>query len=45
MRIDQFDMERTSATHWHEGEYDLSKSGVTPLTIAELTGEDIDPRE
>jgi len=28
MRIDQFDMERTSATHWHEVEYDLEIDSI-----------------
>ena len=39
MRIDTFEMERMQSIHWHRVEYDLSESGVTPLTIAELLGE------
>ena len=45
MRIDQFEMERLQSIHWHEVEYDLSESGVTPLTISELLGESIEPNE
>ena len=45
MRIDQFEMERMQAIHWHRVEYDLSESGVTPLTITELLGDDVDPDE
>jgi aspartate/methionine/tyrosine aminotransferase len=45
MRIDQFEMERMQSIHWHEVEYDLSESGVTPLTISELLGESIEPNE
>jgi hypothetical protein len=45
MRVDQFDMERTSATHWPEVEYDLSESGACPLTTAELLREDFGPRD
>lgn len=42
MRIDAFEMERMQSVHWHKVQYDLSESGVTPLTIAELLGEDAD---
>jgi hypothetical protein len=45
MRIEEFEMERMQSIHWHEVEYDLSESGVTPLTIAELLGEDVGPLE
>jgi len=41
MRIDQFDMERMQAIHRHRVEHDLSESGVSPLTIAELSGDDV----
>jgi len=44
MHIDRFEMERMQSIHWHGVEYDLSESGVTPLTIAELLGEDADPQ-
>src|SRR4029453_16879603 len=36
MRIDLFRMERMQSLHWHRVEYDLSESGVQPLTVAEL---------
>lgn len=39
MRIDTFMMERMQSIHWHQVDYDLSESGVTPMTIAELLGE------
>jgi aspartate/methionine/tyrosine aminotransferase len=29
------------SVHWHGVDYDLSESGVSPLTITELLGEDI----
>ena len=45
MPLDQFEMERMQAIHWHRVEYDLSESGVSPLTIAELLGDDVDPGE
>jgi aspartate/methionine/tyrosine aminotransferase len=35
-RIDLFEMERMQSRYWHLVEYDLSESGVTPMTIAEL---------
>jgi aspartate/methionine/tyrosine aminotransferase len=44
MRIDTFEMERMQSLHWHEVEYDLSESGVQPLTIRELLGERGDPQ-
>ncbi len=37
-RIDTFEMERYQSLHWYRVEYDLSESGVTPLTIRELLG-------
>jgi len=45
MHIDQFEMERMQSIHWHGVDYDLSESGVSPLTIAELLGEGIVSRE
>jgi aspartate/methionine/tyrosine aminotransferase len=36
--IDLFDMERYQSLYWHQVEYDLSESGVLPLTIRELLG-------
>ncbi len=45
MRIDPFEMERMQSLYWYEVEYDLSESGVTPLTVEELLGEEGDPRE
>ena len=44
MRIETFEMERMQSLHWHEVEYDLSESGVQPLTIRELLGERADPQ-
>ena len=44
MRIDTFEMERMQSLYWHEVEYDLSESGVQPLTIRELLGERADPQ-
>jgi aspartate/methionine/tyrosine aminotransferase len=35
-RIDPFRMERMQSLYWHRVEHDLSESGVTPLSIAEL---------
>ena len=34
--IDLFAMERMQSLHWHRVEHDLSESGVSPLSIAEL---------
>jgi len=45
MRIDQFEMERMQSIHWHQVEFDLSESGVSPLTIGELLEEAVDPHE
>ena len=44
-RIDVFRMERMQARYWHQVEYDLSESGVTPLSIEELLGDREDPGE
>src|SRR5438034_7865550 len=41
--IDAFEMERYQSLYWHLVDYDLSESGVTPLTIRELLGPDADP--
>lgn len=38
MKIDPFQMERYQSLHWHQVEYDLSESGVFPMTIRELLG-------
>jgi len=42
-RIDLFRMERMQARYWHQVEYDLSESGVTPLSIEELLGTSTTP--
>ena len=34
--IDRFEMERMQSLYWYLVEYDLSESGVTPMSIAEL---------
>jgi len=36
--IDLFEMERYQSLFWHQVEYDLSESGVIPMTIRELLG-------
>ncbi len=36
MRIDRFQMERTQSLYENEVEYNLSESGVQPLTPREL---------
>ena len=36
--IDPFAMERYQSLHWHLVEYDLSESGVLPMTIRDLLG-------
>jgi len=41
-RIDLFQMERMQSLYWHLVEYDLSESGVSPLTIRGLLGPDAD---
>src|SRR5262245_5582496 len=38
MTIERFEMERYQSRYWHLVDYDLSESGVSPLTIAELLG-------
>jgi aspartate/methionine/tyrosine aminotransferase len=38
--IDLFEMERMQSLYFHEVDFDLSESGVLPLTIAELLGDD-----
>jgi aspartate/methionine/tyrosine aminotransferase len=43
MRIETFEMERMQSLHWHEVEYDLSESGVQPLTLGELIGDRLEP--
>src|SRR3954447_16238591 len=40
MTIERFEMERYQSLYWHLVDYDLSESGVSPLTIAELLGPD-----
>jgi aspartate/methionine/tyrosine aminotransferase len=42
MKIDVFEMERMQSLYWHLVEYDLSESGVTPMTVRELLGPDAD---
>jgi len=43
--IDLFRMERMQSLYWWQVEYDLSESGVTPLSIEELLGADVDPAD
>jgi aspartate/methionine/tyrosine aminotransferase len=44
--IEVFEMERMQSLYWHEVDYDLSESGVRPLTPAELlTAAQRDPSE
>ena len=38
MDLDLFHMERYQSVYWHQVEYDLSESGVLPMTIRELLG-------
>ena len=38
MNVDLFEMERYQSLHWHEVDYDLSESGVLPMSIRELFG-------
>ncbi len=40
--IDLFRMERYQSLYWHQVEYDLSESGVLPMSIRELLGPDAD---
>ncbi len=42
MKIDVFQMERMQSLYWHLVEYDLSESGVTPMTIRDLLGPEAD---
>ncbi len=42
MDIDLFQMERMQSLHWHVVDYDLSESGVMPMTIRDLLGPDAD---
>jgi aspartate/methionine/tyrosine aminotransferase len=41
-RIDEFRMERYQSLYWHEVEFDLSESGVSPMTVRDLLGPDGD---
>jgi hypothetical protein len=41
-RIELFEMERYQSLHWHRVDYNLSESGVLPLTIRELLGPSAD---
>lgn len=41
-RIDLFQMERMQSLYWHLVEYDLSESGVTPMSIRDLLGPEAD---
>jgi aspartate/methionine/tyrosine aminotransferase len=45
MRIELFRMERMQSLHWHRVEYDLSESGVRPLSVEEALGDDLDSSE
>jgi len=38
VNIDLFQMERMQSLYWHLADYDLSESGVIPMTIRELLG-------
>jgi aspartate/methionine/tyrosine aminotransferase len=40
VRIDLFQMERFQSLYWNEVEFDLSESGVMPLSVNELIGSD-----
>jgi aspartate/methionine/tyrosine aminotransferase len=42
MDLDLFTMERYQSLYWHQVEYDLSESGVLPLSIQELVGAEAD---
>ena len=41
-KIDLFEMERYQSQYWHLVDYDLSESGVSPMTIRELLGPTVD---
>jgi aspartate/methionine/tyrosine aminotransferase len=43
MRIETFEMERMQSLYWHDVEYDLSESGVQPLTVEELIRGRLEP--
>ncbi len=43
MRIERFDMERTQCLYENEVRYNLSESGVLPMTMREIFGEGGDP--
>lgn len=43
MDLDLFTMERYQSLYWHRVDYDLSESGVVPLTTRELLGDSADP--
>ena len=45
MRIDLFAMERMQSLHWHRVRYDLSESGVLPMTVQDLLSVAGDGRE
>jgi len=42
MDIPLFEMERYQSLYWHLVDYDLSESGVSPMTIRDLLGPDAD---
>lgn len=42
MTIERFEMERYQSLYWHEVDFDLSESGVLPMTIRELLGPSAD---
>jgi len=42
MEIDVFQMERMQSLYWHLVDYDLSESGVWPMTVRELLGPEAD---
>jgi hypothetical protein len=42
VELDLFAMERYQSLYWHLVEYDLSESGVAPLTIREVLGPEAD---
>jgi aspartate/methionine/tyrosine aminotransferase len=39
MRLELFRMERMQSLHWHRVDYDLSESGVVPLSVDEIFGD------
>jgi aspartate/methionine/tyrosine aminotransferase len=41
-KIDPFEMERLQSLYWYLVDYDLSESGVTPLSLRELLGPSAD---